>query len=36
MKALATQPNRVEQVCSASLGDIAAGAFAPGDRITQE
>jgi DNA-binding GntR family transcriptional regulator len=36
MKALATQPNLVEQVRDAILQEIASGAFAPGDRIIQE
>lgn len=36
MKALTTQPNLVEQVRDAILGEIASGAFAPGDRIIQE
>lgn len=36
MKALSTQPNLVEQVRDAILGEIANGAFAPGDRIIQE
>ncbi len=36
MKALATQPNLVEQVRDAILGEIAGGALAPGDRIIQE
>lgn len=36
MKALATQPNLVEQVRDAILEEIASGAFAPGDRIIQE
>jgi DNA-binding GntR family transcriptional regulator len=36
MKALAAQPNLVEQVRAAILGEIASGQFAPGDRIIQE
>jgi DNA-binding GntR family transcriptional regulator len=36
MKALTVQPNLVEQVRDAILGEIASGAFAPGDRIIQE
>jgi len=36
MKALAAQPNLVEQVRDAILQEIASGAFAPGDRIIQE
>lgn len=36
MKALTTQPNLVEQVRDAILGEITSGAFAPGDRIIQE
>ena len=36
MKALTTQPNLVEQVRDAILGDITSGRFAPGDRIIQE
>jgi DNA-binding GntR family transcriptional regulator len=36
MKALTAQPNLVEQVRDAILGEIASGAFAPGDRIIQE
>jgi DNA-binding GntR family transcriptional regulator len=36
MKALATQPNLVQQVCDALLEEIASGALAPGDRIIQE
>ncbi|MFN7444142.1 MAG: GntR family transcriptional regulator [Curvibacter sp.] len=36
MKALAQSPNRVEQVCEAVLGEIAAGRLAPGERIIQE
>ena len=36
MKALAVQPNLVEQVRDALLEDIASGALSPGDRIIQE
>jgi DNA-binding GntR family transcriptional regulator len=36
MKTLITQPNLVEQVRDAILEEIAAGKFAPGDRIIQE
>jgi DNA-binding GntR family transcriptional regulator len=36
MKALTAQPNLVEQVRDAILGDITSGRFAPGDRIIQE
>ena len=36
MKALTTQPNRVEQVRDAILAEITSGAFAPGSRIIQE
>ena len=36
MKALAIQPNLVEQVRDAILGEISSGALAPGDRIIQE
>lgn len=36
MKALALSPNRVEQVCDAILGEIAAGRMGPGERIIQE
>ncbi|MBQ0961552.1 GntR family transcriptional regulator [Ideonella sp. 4Y11] len=36
MKPLTTQPNLVEQVRDAILEEIAAGHFAPGDRIIQE
>lgn len=36
MKALTVQPNLVEQVRDAILGEIASGALAPGDRIIQE
>jgi DNA-binding GntR family transcriptional regulator len=36
MKALATQPNLVEQVRDSILAEIASGSFAPGDRIIQE
>lgn len=36
MKALTIQPNLVEQVRDAILGEITSGAFAPGDRIIQE
>lgn len=36
MKALSLQPNLVEQVRDAILGEIAAGALSPGDRIIQE
>jgi DNA-binding GntR family transcriptional regulator len=36
MKALAAQPNLVEQVRAAILDEIAAGRFEPGERIIQE
>ena len=36
MKALSTQPNLVEQVRDAVLGEIASGTLAPGERIIQE
>ena len=36
MKALAIQPNLVEQVRDAILAEISSGALAPGDRIIQE
>lgn len=36
MKLLAAQPNLVEQVHDAILAEIAAGRFAPGERIIQE
>lgn len=36
MKALATQPNLVEQVRDALLEEIASGALAPGERVIQE
>jgi DNA-binding GntR family transcriptional regulator len=36
MKALTVQPNLVEQVRAAILGEIASGQLAPGDRIIQE
>ena len=36
MQALSTQPNLVEQVRDAILGEISSGALAPGDRIIQE
>ena len=36
MKALTTQPNLVEQVRSAILGEIASGRLGPGERIIQE
>ncbi len=36
MKAIAAQPNLVEQVRDAILEEIASGAIAPGDRIIQE
>jgi DNA-binding GntR family transcriptional regulator len=36
MKALAAQPNRVEQVRAAILDEIASGRLAPGERIIQE
>jgi DNA-binding GntR family transcriptional regulator len=36
MKTLAVQPNLVEQVRAAILGEIASGQLAPGDRIIQE
>jgi DNA-binding GntR family transcriptional regulator len=36
MKALSVQPNLVEQVRAAILGEIASGQLAPGDRIIQE
>ena len=36
MKTLTTQPNLVAQVRDALLEEIAAGQFAPGDRIIQE
>jgi DNA-binding GntR family transcriptional regulator len=36
VKALAIQPNLVEQVHEAILGEIASGALAPGERIVQE
>lgn len=36
MKALTTQPNLVEQVRDAVLGEIASGALPPGERIIQE
>lgn len=36
MKAIAVQPNLVEQVRDAILEEIASGAIAPGDRIIQE
>jgi len=35
MKALATQPNLVEQVTQAVLDEISAGRLAPGDRVIQ-
>ncbi len=36
MKAIAVQPNLVEQVRDAILEEVASGAIAPGDRIIQE
>ncbi len=36
MKVLVGQPNLVEQVRDALLGEISSGALAPGDRIIQE
>ncbi len=36
MKTLAAQPNLVEQVHDALLGEIASGQLAPGERIIQE
>src|SRR5688572_1900904 len=36
MKALATQPNRSEQVHDAIVADIAAGKLKPGERVIQE
>lgn len=36
MKALASQPNLVEQVSQAVQGEISAGKLAPGDRVIQE
>jgi DNA-binding GntR family transcriptional regulator len=36
MKALTVQPNLVEQVRAAILGEIASGQLAPGDRVIQE
>jgi DNA-binding GntR family transcriptional regulator len=36
MKALTVQPNLVEQVRAALLGEITSGQLAPGDRIIQE
>jgi DNA-binding GntR family transcriptional regulator len=36
MKALAVQPNLVEQVHGAILAEVASGALAPGERVIQE
>jgi len=36
MKAIATQPNLVDQVKDALLAEIASGKMSPGERIIQE